>query len=126
MAPATGDGGAATGDDATGDGSAMAPEAPTSGGGSVMATSGGSGGTAMAASAIHARAVLRETPHSRAAAETLPTSSGRSTRCARASALVVLRKAGPLGRSFFDGRGSAPSLALPCVGSANSVTPQCP
>src|SRR6266404_3365316 len=106
MAPATGDGGAAigddgaaTGDDATVGGSAMAPEAPSSGGGSAMVAGGGSGGAAMAASAIHARAVLRDTPHWRAAAETLIARSGRSASCARAAALLVLRKA--MGRSFF-------------------------
>jgi hypothetical protein len=89
MAPATGDGGA-------GGGSAMAVAG--SGDEAAMAAGsagGGSGGTTMAAcSAIHVRAVLRDTPHWRAAAETLVARSGRSASCASASALPVL--AGPL------------------------------
>src|SRR5712675_219656 len=88
----------------------MAPATGTGGadGGSAMAAGGGSGGAAMAAySASHARTVARDTPHSRAAAETLVDRSGRSASWASASALLVLRMAGRSGRSFFGRRGSA-------------------
>jgi hypothetical protein len=100
--------GAAAGAGGAGGGSAMAVEG--SGDEVAMAAgsaSGGSGGTTMAAAArIHSLAVLRDTPHSRAAAETLPMSSGRSTSCAIAATLPVL--AGPLRWTFFGRRGSAP------------------
>ena len=76
MAPATGDGGADSS--------------------SAMAAGGGSGGTAMAAySAIHVRAVLRDTPHSRAAAEANLTiadirQSGGLSRCRTDTPPVVV------------------------------------